>query len=148
MADVDKLNVGGVAYNVCDTTARASIPTKTSNLTNDSGFVVGGNTYSSPLMKIRSGKCAFVVGTFPNRNVAVTNQYVANVAYYADVTLSIPSGVRLSSIYSVSVQTINGLGLLAVDILEQEVDHIKVRLYSPKSETITLGFSVFMSGAN
>ena len=99
-------------------------------------------------MKIRLNDRALVVGTMPSRSVAVTSQYVANTAYYADVNLSIPSTVRLSQVYSVSVQTINGLGLLAVDILEQEVDHIKVRLFSPKSESITLGFSVFMSGAN
>lgn len=147
MADVEKLNVGGTPYNICDATARASIPTKTSQLQNDNGFIVGGSTYVKPTIKLRFGDFAIVASTRTVGNIAVTNPYVTNTAYYADVNLPIPSNTRLSSVYSVSVQTINGLGLLAVDILEQEVDHIKVRLFSPKSETIYMGFSVIMVGS-
>lgn len=138
------------------------IPTKTSELENDSGFTTfTGNyndltnkptipnvssTYTSPFNKLRLGNKAIVYGTAAAQTVAVTNAYVVNVAYYADVTINIPSGARLTSLGSVSVQSINGLGLLAIDILEQEVDHIKIRLFSPKSESITLGFSIQMFG--
>ena len=147
MADVEKINVGSTAYNICDATARASIPTKTSQLQNDNGFIAGGSIYVEPAIKLRFGDFAIVASTMTIGNIAVTNPYVTNVAYYADVTLPIPANVRLTSVYSVSVQTINGLGLLAVDILEQEINHIKVRLFSPKSETIYMGFSVIMVGS-
>lgn len=39
MADISKINIEGTEYSIKDETARNSIPTKTSELTNDSGFV-------------------------------------------------------------------------------------------------------------
>ena len=39
MADLEKINLNGTDLNICDKTARDSIPTKTSELTNDSNFV-------------------------------------------------------------------------------------------------------------
>lgn len=118
------------------------------DLTNKPTIPTVTNNYVAPFTKLRIGEKAIVYGTVGSQSIAVTSQYVANVAYFADVNISIPSGARLSALSSVSVQTINGLGLLAVDILEQEVDHIKVRLFSPKSESITLGFSVIIMGNN
>lgn len=43
MADLEKINLGGQDLDICDATARASIPTKTSELTNDSGFITSAN---------------------------------------------------------------------------------------------------------
>lgn len=43
MADLEKINLGGTDLNICDAIARAAIPTKTSELTNDSGFITSAN---------------------------------------------------------------------------------------------------------
>lgn len=139
----------------------ADIPRNVSSFVNDADYatnvrvdqvansipVIAAN-YTAPFTKLRIGDKAVLYGTVASQTIAVTNQYVVNTAYYADVNISIPTGARLSALASVSVQTINGLGLLSVDILEQEIDHIKVRLFSPKSESITLGFSVIIIGNN
>ena len=156
---------------IVDRHAREMIPTKTSDLQNDSGFVASNDLaavatsgsyndllnkptipvisseYSSPFNKVRIGEKAIVYGTTETQSVAVTSNY-QNVAYYADVTISVPSAVRLSSVANVQVQTLNGLGLVAVDILEVSASQIKVRVWGSVSETISMQFSVTMFGDN
>ena len=43
MADLSKIKLNGTEYNLKDTEARESIPTKTSELTNDSNFAINSN---------------------------------------------------------------------------------------------------------
>ena len=43
MALLEHFTLAGETLDVCDATARASIPTKTSELTNDSGFITSAN---------------------------------------------------------------------------------------------------------
>lgn len=46
MADLSKIKLNGTEYDLKDAVARESIPTKTSELTNDNGFLSGDSGYS------------------------------------------------------------------------------------------------------
>ena len=68
MADRVCTNINGVK--VCDQTARDSIPTKTSQLTNDSNFAVKPNfTYSINMIAADQQATVITTGTYPNLTI-------------------------------------------------------------------------------
>ena len=153
-----------------DLSNKPTIPTKTSQLENDSNFVessdlaavatsgdyddltdkptipVVSSVYDNPFNKVRLNAKGIVYGSTASQSVNINSQYVANQAYFADVSIDIPENARLTALANVIVQTVNGLGLVSVDIISQTTSRITVRIFSPKSETVTLQFSVLMFG--
>lgn len=84
MADIDKITVPstGTTYNIKDTTARNSIPTKTSQLQNDSGFLT-----SAPVESV-NGKTGAVTLTASDVSAVPTTRKVNNKALSTDITLT------------------------------------------------------------
>ena len=70
MANLEKINLGGQDLDICDATARASIPTKTSDLTNDSGFITSASipTKTSDL----TNDSGFVSATYDSQTKTIT----------------------------------------------------------------------------
>ena len=101
MADVEKISVGGTAYDICDATARASIPTKTSQLQNDSGFTTFSGNYNDlsnkPTIPTKTSQLqndsGFITSSsLPNTNYSQSSgwgrQIIGNAAIVATMTAS------------------------------------------------------------
>ena len=103
-------------------------------------------TYSAPFNKLKLGSKAIIYGLTNLVSINTTNAYGSS--YYAEYTIKIPSNVRLSALSCVNVQALSAFGLIGVNILEQAVDHIKIRIFNSVSGEFDMNFSVQMFGNN
>lgn len=155
---------------ICDSFSRSKIaqilgmiPTKTSQLQNDSGFITSGAIptnvsafnndagyikesvgVGSPFRKIKVGDLAITHGMTAAENYPITNS--AGSLYFYDKTISIPSNARLSTLYDVNVTPLGNLGCIGAMVISASTSSITIRVFNNASASVSLRMNITMIG--
>ena len=161
---------------ICDSFARneisrlvATIPTKTSELQNDSGFITSADvpTKTSELQNDSNyattsqlpntsyigaggwgrqmiGTTALLFTMTDQQSINFTQSYGSD--YWTDVTFNIPVEVRLGVVINAQVSALAGMGLLNCTIVSVNTSAITIRVSNKVSGPIDVRFNISMCG--
>lgn len=127
-----------------DVTCNITVPTDNADLTNNAGFITRSTSVSGKWGRNNIGGMLIVTCTTDAVSCNFSNAFGSS--YYVDKTISIPSGVRMTTMAGVSVQALADLGCVTVHLLSYSNSQIRVRLMNPVSATANIAFSIICVG--